>query len=437
MRPERSLSRALVLSALSFGLAGAAALAAAVEIPLWQRPIDAPRQTPDLPQLSVHPRNRSSWLISGSWMQDRWIAVHDRIGAPLGHFTVCARCFPPVAAADGSGWGTEYRLPVLPMADFEWFVHRYAPDGTILATIDLSAQVGWSAPVVLPDKDGLDLLELPSRASEAIRITRVAADGSPGTPRLVPLSTYAGVALDEFVRQEDGSLALLLTRDAYWVCAPLLECPDRPFSAIWLDAEGEVSARFDVDAVGYGQELGRHLDQTGRLWRLAREGVFEPYLQIVEVDGTPNAPMPLDPAPSGVLEFAGPIRGRALVLAEGGLWLYDAQGKLRAHDPGPAAAPFYLLPTPRSDFGYLLRAEGPWDASLFDPEGLQVVAHFDRDGLPAAAGASGVARGDWTILPDGWVHASLSDLEGAHLAVFAIPGTPAYRPFGSGFEARP
>ncbi len=428
------------------------AAATPIELPLWAHQQAVEGETPSA-VLSVHPDAQITWTLPETAL----FASFSPEGDPLASVAACGGCDLPVASVDGSAWflgrsGSHHTGGVT------WTLQRYAADGGLVANVSLGVLDGAHSARLAPHGPDVDVVFVPANDDFPLRIQRVQADGTVGTPKSHPVpGSESMIELLDQRRDAQGRLNLLLVRERGQICAPLWPCPRQPVTLLQLDASGEELGRFEYTyPYGYDVEqgLGEQLDDAGRLWRLSYAAGGELLLQVIESDGTPGPLQFLDTsveAPGLWIEdilHAGTNRallsGRSAV-NETTLLLVDAQGQVLASHRVQTPAPRLLVGgAGGARFGYLIflgSGDEHFDAQLLHPETLAIAAHFDLDGLAATFESGRVAWGAWAVHPEGWLFASLFDQDAVGdrftLARFAIPGSPAYRPFGSGFEAQP
>ena len=445
---KRSCSIWLVAGLAALALAGSLrpAHAAPVETPLWQRLLHH-GYSDSGPWITVHDQARVSYAqryVSTGTTTPQLIENFDPDGAPITSLAACSFCYVEAAMSDGGMWVSEWRSRV-GLQDFDrWFFRRYTAQGEQLAEVEVAPQVRLWARVLRPVNDVLEVLFLPQEQHGPVMLLRIDAEGKPEPLRTLAFSTlWPDAWLEAYRRHEDGRLSLLISHSS--ICPPIQLCNHRYFAVVWLDAQREVLASYVSTALSDTVELGRHLDEQGRLWRLWRSGASAINLLFVDSDGVPSPLRTLDariPMASASSEpFIGAIGGHALLRADDQLWLFDIKGQLSAHSPSPTGPISFFRDESISPHGYLLKSsvpEAPLSlATLFDPRTLAPIAHFDRYRSPGEPNPAYRFPGSWSVLPDGWIHVGSHDSNGSHLAVFAIPGTPAYRPFGSGFESTP
>jgi len=434
------LSLAMWLASLAHGCVQAAP----VETPLWQRLLPNQGYVYAGPWITVHDQARVTYAqrdISTGTNTLQLIESFDAEGAPITSMAACSFCYAEAAMSDGGMWMSEWRSRVGPQGFDRWFYRRYSAQGDKLVEVEVAPQLRLWARVLRPENDVLEVLFLSQEQHGPVMLLRIDAEGIPEPLRTLAISTpWPNAWLEAHRKHEDGRLTLLISHSS--ICPPIQPCNDRYFAVVWLDAQREVLASYVSTAKNYTMELGRHLDEQGRMWRLHRSGASTIDLLFVDSDGVPAPLRTLDariPMASASSEpFIGAIGGHALLRADDQLWLFDSEGQLIAHNPSPTGPISFFLDESISPHGYLLRSivpEAPLSlATLFDPRTLAPIAHFDRQREPDEPNPTYRQPGSWSVLPDGWMHVGSHDSNGSHLAVFAIPGTPAYRPFGNGFE---
>ena len=427
------------------------ASAAAIELPLWKRQQIV--SEPPLAVLSVDPAAQVSWTLPATGL----FASYSPEGDALASVAACGGCDVPVASIDGSAWFLG-RSGSHNTGGVTWTLQRYEANGGLVANVSLGVLDGAFSAKLAPHGPDVDVVFVPANDDFPLRIQRVQADGTAGTLRSHPVpGSESMIELLDQRRDAQGRLTLLLVRERGQICAPLQPCPRHPITLLQLDASGEELGRFEY-TYPYGWDvergLGEQLDDDGKVWRLSYAAGGELQLQVIESDGTPGPlqfPDTSIEAPGVWLDdilHAGADRallaGRSSV-NDTTLLLVDAQGQVLASHRVQTSFPRILVGgAGGARYGYLIflgSGVEHFDAQLLHPDTLAIAAHFDLDGLAATFASGRVAWGAWAVHPEGWLYASLFDQDDLGdrftLARFAIPGTPAYRPFGSGFEAQP
>ncbi len=427
------------LVALMLASCALCAHAAPVETPLWQF---SPREHGSGAfSINVHalPQTGIVWFKRDAWPGRASILTPD--GQHLANVSLCSRCGSLFAAADGGVWAVEFT------SNFQgtrWALRRYNAMGDSLQTLDLSRFARTLAIAVLPDGADFDVLVLPGYGEPRMRLFRVAADGTRGPLRVIQMSNHQGLGLVDHRRAADGGMTLLLDRGvASFTCPSAIPCGWEPrVSVVGLSAIGVERWRVEPNWPSSSKVLGRGMDEQGRSW-IVRSSAEGARLLIVDADGVQSEERILQSG-IGSSQFIGPIGGFGMMRNGVYMVLFDEYGALQASRLVSTCYMTQYLEHQEyviTPFGYLLsRCQGVadnFDVTLFDPQTLATRAEFDVDGQAVAYNSYHRALGHWLALPDGSLYAAVEDDRGAHLAKFAIPGTPAHRPFGNGFEAQP
>ncbi len=435
---------ALALAALTF--AAVALAQAPVERPLWVW-IDAggggTKSSATATKVRAHPGARVIWHVRSQGDAACRATTLDVDGQPIAQFDFSADCWRLTPDVSGAAWVWGRVQPEPPgTGELRWMLYRFAADGTLLDSVDLSQFEQLGDATVLPHALGTDVVITPRAGFSDLVVLRKPIKG----PFLAPVSisvgmNVAGFSIKDHRHQPDGRLDLLLTRWFEGMCMPLQPCPREPSLVLRLSAELSELQRFEFGyPYGWYVDVGidERLDAAGRVWRLFIDAGVGPSIELMQDGPAPVSLIELPDAPNGIAEVQGLVGDSMLLDTYRGAQLTRVDGTLLAHRPDAIEFEWWSLRAD-SDWGFLMQRaldEHHYDATLLHPQTLQDRVHFDLDGRQGTWEEVGL--GGWSVLPDGWAYASAHIEEGGQtlqgVAAFAVPGSPAARPFASGFE---
>lgn len=434
----------------TLGLVGLAyatlALAEApVEQPLWVW-IDAggaeTRSSATATKVRAHPSARVIWHVRSQGDAACRATTLDVDGQPIAQFEFSADCWRLTPDVSGAAWVWGRIQPDPPgSGELRWMLYQFAADGTLLDSVDLSQFEQLGDAKVLPHALGTDVVITPKAGFSDLVVLRKPLNGPFLAPAFIAVGmNEAGFAIKDHRHHADGRLDLLLTRRFDWMCAPLQPCPREPSLVLRLSAERGDLQRFDF-GYPYGwyvdQGLDERLDAAGRVWRMFYDYGVGPSIELMQDGPGPVARIDLAETPT-YLDPLGYVGNTVLLDTYQGAQLTRYDGALLAYRPDAIEFEWWSLRAD-SDWGFLMQRaldEHHYDATLLHPQTLQDRVHFDLDGRQGTWQEVGL--GGWSVLPDGWAYASAYIEEGGQtlqgVAAFAVPGSPAARPFASGFE---